>query len=118
VGKRSEEESGLSAEPRRCPICDSENTTLVQRGLAGATDEHDQYYTCDDCGRVTYEIVSRTPKDVRIGRMEAGRQVKVAGFEYLVSRVLKVGLNESLVYLKPVAPDPKRSATPLRPSRR
>lgn len=106
----------MSEEPRRCPACGNVNTLLVQRGLAGATDEHDQYFTCQDCGRVTYEIVSRTPKDVRIQRMETGRQVRIAGDEYSVSRVLKVGLNESLVYLKPIIV-PAKPATRLRPSR-
>lgn len=107
----------MAEETRHCPACGSQNTRFVQRGLAGATDEHDQYFTCNDCGRVTYEIVSRTPRAVRIERMEAGRHVRIAGAEYLVSRVLKVGINESLVYLKPVQPDPK-PATRLRPSRR
>lgn len=106
----------MSEELRRCPACGNDNTLLVHRGLAGATDESDQYFTCQDCGRVTYEIVARTQRDIRIQRMEAGRHVRVAGFEYLVSRVLKVGLNESLVYLKPVAGE--TPATRLRPSRR
>jgi uncharacterized Zn finger protein len=70
----------LSEEPRRCLACGSVNTALVQRGLAGATDEHDQYFTCEDCGRVTYEIIARTPRDVRIERMSgppgAGRRIR------------------------------------------
>jgi hypothetical protein len=91
-------------------------TSFVQRGLAGATDERDQYFACRDCGRVTYEIVSRTARDLRMGRFEAGRAIKLAGDEYVVSRVLKVGLNESLVYVKPL--DADQDATRPRPARR
>jgi hypothetical protein len=89
----------------------------VQRGLAGATDERDQFFSCDECGRVTYEIVSRTPREIRIQRMEAGREVRLNGHVYIVSRVLKVGLNESLVYVKP-APERDTSPTRLQPGRR
>jgi RNA polymerase subunit RPABC4/transcription elongation factor Spt4 len=103
-------------EPRTCPTCGSAATSFVQRGLAGATDERDQYFACRDCGRVTYEIVSRTARDLRMGRYEAGRPIKLAGDEYVVSRVLKVGLNESLVYVKPA--DNERDATRPRPVRR
>jgi hypothetical protein len=102
----------LSIELRQCPVCTSTHTTFVQRGFAGQTDERDQFFRCDECGRVTFEIVSRTPREIRVGRLEAGRQVKLAGEEYTVSRVLKVGLNESLVYVKPVP-----SAAPLRGGR-
>lgn len=91
----------MAIEQRQCPQCGSVETQLVQRGLAGATDEHDQFFTCTDCGRVTYEIVSRTPREIRIGRLEPGRRFRHEGNDYVVSRVLKVGLNESLVYVKP-----------------
>ena len=106
----------MSAEPRTCPKCGSMATSFVQRGLAGATDERDQYFACRDCGRVTYEIVSRTARDLRMGRFEAGRAIKLAGDDYVVSRVLKVGLNESLVYVKPAETD--RDVTRPRPARR
>jgi hypothetical protein len=89
----------------------------VQRGLAGATDERDQFFSCDACGRITYEIVSRTPREVRIQRMEAGREVRLNGHAYIVSRVLKVGLNESLVYVKP-APEREGQTTRPQPGRR
>jgi hypothetical protein len=94
---------------------------LVLRGFAGTTDDHNQYFTCNDCGRVTFEILSRTQREIRVGRLELGRQVRHEGGEYVVSRVLKVGLNESLVYLKP-ADDPgsgvpRASATRLPPRR-
>lgn len=108
--------SGLAIE-RQCPQCNSSDTSYVQRGLAGATDERDQFFACNVCGRVTYEIVSRTPREIRIGRLEAGRQLRLAGFEYIVSRVLKVGLNESLVYVKP-APDQDSALTRLRQGHR
>ena len=94
---------------------------LVQRGFAGSTDDHNQYFTCNDCGRVTFEILSRTPREIRVGRLDAGRQVRHEGGEYTVSRVLKVGLNESLVYLKPASDTgsglPRGSSTRLPPRR-
>jgi transposase-like protein len=91
----------IEQQQRTCPHCGSDNTTLVQRGYAGATDENDQFFTCEDCGRITYEILSRTPREIRIGRLEPGRTFRHDGADYVVSRVLKVGLNESLVYVKP-----------------
>lgn len=91
----------LSIEERNCPHCGSDDTRLVQRGLAGNTDTHDQYFSCSECGKTTYEIVSRTPREIRVGRLEAGRHFRHEGSDYVVSRVLKVGLNESLVYVKP-----------------
>lgn len=91
---------------RECPWCGSHNTLFVKRGLTGPTDERDQYITCHDCGRLTYEIVSRTSRDMRVGQFRAGgtfrdntRQTK-----YTINRVLKVGLNEFLLYLKPIFP--------------
>lgn len=91
---------------RECPWCGSQDTNFFKRGLAGPTDERDQYFTCNACGRLTYEIVSRTSRDVRVGQYRAGgtfrdnaRQTK-----YTINRVLKVGLNEFLLYLKPVLP--------------
>jgi hypothetical protein len=94
----------------------------VQRGFAGATDERDQYFVCDACGKTTYEIISRTPKEIRIGRLEPGRPVKISGSTYTISRVLKAGMNESLIYVKPsedeqITPG-KLSSTRLRPRHR
>ena len=74
---------------------------LVQRGLTGPTDESDQYFLCLECERVTYEIVSRTEREVRVGRLAPGRSIRERGFSYTVRRVLKVGINEYLVYLTP-----------------
>ena len=88
-------------ETRVCPACGSTDIILVQRGLTGPTDEADQYFECRACGRVTYEIVSRTEREVRIGRLAAGRVVRERGELYVIRRVLKVGLNEYLVYLRP-----------------
>ena len=91
---------------RACPACGGTDTRFVQRGYAGATDERDQYYICEQCGHTTYEIVSRTVKEIRIGRLETGRQTRIAGSDYIVTRVLKAGVTESLVYLKPIPPKP------------
>jgi len=110
IGSRREVDRPQPDEPaergtrRQCPWCDSFNTRFVQRGFTGPTDERDQYFTCNDCGRLTYEIVSRTVRDMRLGQYRAGglfrdsaRQTK-----YTISRVLKVGMNEFLLYVKPV----------------
>jgi uncharacterized Zn finger protein len=95
-----------TTEQRICPDCGSERTQLVQRGLAGPTDESNQYYRCQDCGRVTFEIIARTERQIRIDRISPGRQLREAGKLYQVRRVLKVGLNEYLVYLRPCQGEP------------
>lgn len=101
-----------TSEARVCPDCGSEQTILIQRGLTGLTDESDQYYRCERCGRVTYEIISRTEREVRAGRISPGRSLREAGNLYLVRRVLKVGLNEYLIYLRPTEdPGQQRSLT-------
>ena len=64
---------------------------------------------------VTFEIISRTPREIRIGRLEMGRPVKLRGEDYTVARVLKVGLNESLVYVRPV-PTPALARVRCRPA--
>jgi hypothetical protein len=89
---------------RRCPWCGSVETRLVQRGYTGPTDEVDQYFTCDQCGKVTYELVAKTSREMRIGRFRAGGVYRDTAHQtrYHVSRVLKVGLNEYLIYLKPI----------------
>lgn len=86
---------------RRCPHCNGDDIDFVQRGYAGLTDTPDQFFTCRTCGERTYEIVSRTGRELRMERIEPGRRFKLDGNEYLVSRILKVGLDEALVYLKP-----------------
>jgi hypothetical protein len=110
IGSREEADRHQPDEPaerearRRCPWCDSLDTRFVQRGFTGPTDERDQYVTCNDCGRLTFEIVSRTVRDMRLGQFRSGgifrdssRQTK-----YTISRVLKVGMNEFLLYVKPI----------------
>ena len=87
-----------------CPSCGSERTLHVQRGYAGNTDENDQFFTCEECGLVTYEILSCSERDLRRHRLEPGRKFRHAGWEYTVARLLKVGLNETLVYLKADSP--------------
>ena len=89
---------------RRCPWCGSVDTRYVQRGYTGPTDEVDQYFTCNACGRVTYELIAKTAREIRLGRFEAGGTWKdpASQTRYQISRVLKVGLNEYLIYLKPI----------------
>lgn len=93
-----------SPHDRVCPWCGSAATSLVQRGYTGPTDEVDQYFSCGSCGKVTYEIVSKTAREMRVGRFHAGGVYQDRGnrTRYHVSRVLKVGVNEYLVYLKPI----------------
>ncbi|MDQ3694973.1 MAG: hypothetical protein M3464_15295 [Chloroflexota bacterium] len=89
---------------RTCPWCGSAQTTLVMRGYTGPTDETDQYFSCDDCNKVTLELVAKSAREMRLGRFRAGGiyQDRVHHTRYQVSRILKVGLNEYLVYLKPI----------------
>lgn len=89
---------------RTCPWCGSSETQLVTRGYTGPTDETDQYFTCGSCGKVTYELVAKSAREMRLGRFHTGGvyQDRVNHTRYHVSRVLKVGLNEYLVYLKPI----------------
>jgi hypothetical protein len=121
LGRWGEGLASEQVQQRMCPECGSGDTVLVQRGFAGTTDDHNQYFTCNACGKVTFEILSRTPREIRVGRLDPGRQVRHEGGEYIVSRVLKVGLNESLVYLKPAESDatslPRGSSTRLPPRR-
>jgi hypothetical protein len=98
---------------RSCPWCGSVNTTFFKRGLTGPTDERDQYFTCEDCGRLTYEIVSRTRRDMRVGQFRAGGSFRdnARKTKYTITRVLNAGMNEVLLYLKPIIPglnDPDR----------
>ena len=96
--------SHLPQYDRLCPWCGSAATRLVHRGYTGPTDEVDQYFTCDACGKVTYELVAKTAREMRLGRFRAGAvyQDRANQTRYHVSRVLKVGINEYLIYLKPI----------------
>jgi hypothetical protein len=92
---------------RVCPWCGSHDTVLVQRGYTGPTDEINQYFHCKTCSRVTYEIVSKTVREMRLGRFHTGGVYKDMAHQtrYQVNRVLKVGINEYLLYLKPLRDD-------------
>jgi hypothetical protein len=89
---------------RQCPWCGSYDTRLVPRGYAGPTDEVDQYFTCAACGKQTFELIAKTAREMRIGRFRAGGTYRDQSNQtrYTVNRVLKVGLNEYLIYLKPI----------------
>jgi len=102
-----------TGQPRTCPWCESDDTVLVQRGYTGPTDEINQYFHCKKCSKVTYEIVSKTAREMRLGRFHAGGIYKdmAHSTRYQVSRVLKVGINEYLLYLKPM----RESDDPARP---
>lgn len=86
---------------RICPACGSEQTVLIQRGLVGPTDESDQYFTCESCGRRTYQILSRTMREMRSSQIAVGRSILADGDPYTVLRILKVGLDEHLIYVRP-----------------
>ncbi len=86
---------------RRCPWCGSTEVETVQRGYAGRTDENDQYFRCRNCGKVTWEMVSKTAQEIRLGRYEPGKSFTERGNRYLIKRILKVGFNEYLLYLTP-----------------
>lgn len=90
-----------TGEQRHCPWCGSAAVETVQRGYAGKTDANDQYSRCRDCGKVTWEMVSKTAQELRLGRYEQGKSFTERGDRYLIKRILKVGFNEYLLYLKP-----------------
>lgn len=69
------------AQATRCPECGSAHIRRVHRGYAGQVDTPDQYYTCNDCGETTYEIISRTDRELRVDRLEPGRRFKHHGSE-------------------------------------
>jgi len=89
---------------RRCPWCGSAEIRLISRGYTGPTDEVDQYFTCASCGQTTYELVAKTAREMRLGRYRSGGIYKDPANQtrYHISRVLKVGVNEFLIYLKPL----------------
>lgn len=97
----SPEDSGRA---RRCPWCGSRDVRLVQRGFTGPTDERDQYITCRNCKRLAYEIISRNARDMRLGQYRAGGTYRdsLRQTKYQINRVLKVGSNEFLLYVKPI----------------
>lgn len=60
---------------------------------------------------MTYEIVSRTSRDMRVGQFRTGGSFRdnARQTKYTITRVLKAGNNEVLLYLKPVVPGPDDS---------
>jgi len=96
--------TGERGDQRQCPWCGSWNTTRVQRGFVGASDTRDQYFVCNTCERTTFEILSRSNRDMRVSQFRVGNTVRdgVTQAKYVINRVLKVGLNEYLLYVKPI----------------
>lgn len=96
--------SGERQRSRRCPWCRSRDVRLTQRGFTGPTDERDQYFLCNNCQRLTYEIISRSTRDMRLGQYRTGGTYRdtVRQTKYDITRVLKVGSNEFLLYVKPI----------------
>ena len=97
-------EAQVSQGERLCPWCGSAATHWVPRGYTGPTDEIHQYYTCADCGKTTYERVAKTAREMRLGRYRPGDiyQDRANQTRYHVTRILKVGANEFLIYLRPL----------------
>ncbi len=93
---------------RQCPWCGSDELSFISRGYTGPTDEVDQYFTCQSCNKATYEIVAKSAREMRLGRYRAGAIYKEPSTRerYRISRVLKVGINEFLIYLQPLVSTP------------
>lgn len=89
---------------RTCPACGSPDVRLVTRGYTGPTDETDQYFTCQKCRQVTYELVAKNAREMKLGRWRAGGVYRESGTQtrYAIIRILKVGVNEFLIYLRPM----------------
>ena len=87
-----------------CPWCGADSLVFTSRGYTGPTDEVDQYFTCDACHKPTFEIVAKTAREMRLGRYRAGGIFKEPSTRdrYRIRRVLKVGINEFLIYLEPI----------------
>ncbi len=104
VNRQDQSTENPSSE-RHCPWCGSRDVRLVTRGYTGPTDETDQYFVCNACHRVTYELVAKNAREMRLGRWRAGGVYRepTTQIRYHISRVLKVGVNEFLIYLRPLA---------------
>ncbi len=76
----------------------------VQRGFVGPTDDRNQYLSCNACNRLTFEIISKTVRDMRVGQFRVGGTYRdtASQTKYTITRVLKVGMNECLLYVKPL----------------
>lgn len=108
--RRGDDPSSRSGDQRQCPWCGSWNTTHVQRGYIGASNTSDQYFVCNTCQRTTFEILSRSNRDMRVSQFRVGNTVRdgVTQAKYTINRVLKVGLNEYLLYVKPIVKQDER----------
>lgn len=87
-----------------CPWCGSSDAVRVQRGFVGPTDDRNQYLRCNACNRLTFEIISKTVRDMRVGQFRVGGTYRdtASQTKYTIIRVLKVGMNECLLYVKPL----------------
>jgi hypothetical protein len=112
--KKGEMRPVSTAERRICPDCGSDHVELTQRGYAGRTDERHQFFDCVDCGRTTYEILSRTVREMKLERVGTGDVIEADGHPYRILRMLKIGLDEHLLYVR-ADNDARRE---LRPGRR
>jgi hypothetical protein len=83
-----------------CPACGGDQLVETRRGYAGQSDTPHQYVTCQDCGQVTYEILSVTQREIRLYRYEQNGILAREGATYQIRRLLKVGFDEYLLYLR------------------
>jgi hypothetical protein len=112
AARSTRREEPVGTADRACAWCGSSEGRFVTRGFAGATDANDQYFECASCKRKTFEILSQTGRDMRLGRYKAGDTYhdRANRTRYQIGRVLRVGSNEFLLYLKPL--DPSDPPTP------
>ena len=100
---------------RRCPWCDSTDVETVQRGFAGKTDGNDQYFRCRACGKTTWEMISKTAQEVRLGRYTAGKSSTNAATATSSSASSRSASTNYLLYLRPAplpTPAPESAPTP------
>ncbi len=104
MGPDTQATSGTSNASHSCPWCGAGTLSYTSRGYTGPTDEVDQYFTCDACHKLTFEIVAKSAREMRLGRYRAGGVYKEPSTRdrYTIRRILKVGVNEFLIYLDPI----------------
>ena len=63
---------------------------------------------CNACGKTTYQLIAKTAREMRLGRYKPGDvyQDRQQNTRYTINRVLRVGQNEFLIYLKPLSERP------------
>lgn len=95
---------GTSDGSNSCPWCGAGPLSYTSRGYTGPTDEVDQYFTCNACHKLTFEIVAKSAREMKLGRYRAGGVYKEPSTRdrYTIRRILKVGVNEFLIYLDPM----------------